>query len=130
MGRRACLVLQVLADEPEEHAVDPLAVAPVRLALDAFPKEARAFRVLDGALVETIDLELEPVVVEVEQEVALEESRRLVRKPAPPEVRMHRQAAQVRDPAALVRDVEAHHPGPAPLAVLFDLDHEPARLLR
>ena len=41
--------LQILAHEPEEDAIDPFAVAPVRLAFDALDK-ARAFRVPDRAL--------------------------------------------------------------------------------
>ena len=36
---------QILGDQTVEHAVDPLAVAPVRLAPDALADEARALGV-------------------------------------------------------------------------------------
>ena len=65
-------LVQVFANQPEENSVDPLPVAQVRLPLHAFANEAGALRVLDRALVEPVDLELEPVEVEVEQEMALE----------------------------------------------------------
>ena len=81
---------------------------------------------LDGALVEPVDLELEPVEVEVEQQMALKETGGVVGQAAAPEVGVHREAAEIRDPAAPVLKVEAHHAGAAPLAVLLDLDHEPA----
>src|SRR5260221_7520345 len=43
--------------------------------------EARPLGVRDRALVEPVDLELEPVVAEVEDQVALEQARCLVRDP-------------------------------------------------
>src|SRR5436853_4451538 len=75
--RRAGSWLQVLAYEPVDHSVDPLAVAVVRLAAYAFLDPARPLGVAHRALVETVDLELQPVVAQVE-EVAVEEPRRLV----------------------------------------------------
>ncbi len=119
-------LVQIFADESEENAVHPLAVAPVRLPLDAFADEAGPLRMLDGALVEPVDLELEPVEVEVEQQMALKETSRVVGQAAAPEVGVHREAAEIRDSAAPVLKVEAHHAGAAPLAVLLDFDHEPA----
>ena len=62
--------------------------------------------------------------------MALEETRRFVRELAPAEVGMDGEAAEVGDPVALVREVEAHRAGAAPLSVLLDLDHEAAGLLR
>jgi hypothetical protein len=78
------------------------------------------------ALVEAVDLELEPVVAEVEDQVPLEQPRGLVGETTAAEVRMHRERAEVRDPAALVGDLEAHQPGRLPV----ELDHEAAELLR
>ena len=53
-------------------------MSPVGLALHAFADEAGTLGVLDRSLVEAIDLELETVVVEVDQEMALEDARSLV----------------------------------------------------
>ena len=71
---------EILADEPEQDAVGPLAVAPVRLALHPFADEADPLGVGDRALVEAVDLQLQPVEAELEQEVALELSRGLLRQ--------------------------------------------------
>ena len=89
-----------------------------------------ALRVLDRALVEAVDLELQPVEVELEQQVALKEPRGLVGEPAATELGMDREPAEIRDAVALVGDVEAHQAGTPPFAVLLDLDHEAAGLLR
>ena len=43
-ARRRGLRIPVFRDQPEEHAVDPAAVAPVGLPADALPREARALR--------------------------------------------------------------------------------------
>ena len=59
---------------------------------------------------------------EVVEQMALEEPRGRVGDLAAAEVRMHGEAAEVRDPAADVAALEAHRPGP--LAV--DLDDEDA----
>ena len=81
------------------------------------------------ALVEAVDLELEPVVSELEQEL-LELARRPVRDAPAAKGRVDREAAEIRDPAAPVGDLEAHHAGRAPFAVVEHLDHEAAVLLR
>src|SRR5439155_7418586 len=117
--------LEVLADQPEDDAVDPLVVAPVRLAADALLDEAGPLGMALGALVEAVDLELEPVEAELEDQVPLEELRRPVGQPPAAKVGMHRERAQVGDPAAPVCDLEAHQA--RRLAV--DLDHEAAELV-
>jgi mannose-6-phosphate isomerase-like protein (cupin superfamily) len=48
---------------------------------------------------------------------------------APAKLREEHEASQVGDAAPAVRDVIPQDPGALPLAVLIDLDHEPARLL-
>ena len=63
-GRDRCpliLGVEVLLDEPEQHAVDPRVVAPVRLAADALADPSGALRVAQRALVEAVDLHLEPM---------------------------------------------------------------------
>src|SRR6185312_11986026 len=118
--------LQILSDQPVDHAVDPRAVPVVRLSAYAFADEARALRVPLGPLVEAVDLELQPVKAELVDQVLLEEARRLVGEPPAAEVGMHRQGAEVRDPAPRVRDLEAHQAG----RLAVGLDHEAAELLR
>ena len=78
------------------------------------------------ALVEPVDLELEPVQAEVEQQVALKELRRLVGKTAAAKIRMNREISEVRNPRAAVNELEAHRAGASPVGVLLDLDHEAA----
>ena len=72
---------------PSTHSL----VAPVRLAAHALAHEAGALGVAHRALVEAVDLELEAVEAEVEDQVALEEPRRVVGEPAAPEVRVDRE---------------------------------------
>src|SRR5207248_932683 len=74
---RETSVVDVFENQAVNHAVDPLAVAVVRLAAYTFLDPARPFGVAHRALVEAVDLELQPVVAEVE-EVALEGPRRVV----------------------------------------------------
>src|SRR6266536_1052917 len=122
--------LEIFRDQAVHHAVHPLAVALVGLAADALPNEPGPLGVAQGSLVEAVDLELEPVVAQLEEEVALEEARRPVREPPATEVGVDRQRAEVRDPAAAVGEVEAHQPRTVPVAAVLDLDHEAAELLR
>ena len=75
--------LEVLLDEAEQHAVDPLAVPPVRLAADALAHPPRPLGVAQRALVEAVDLHLDPVEAELAKQVALERPRR-VDADAPP----------------------------------------------
>src|SRR6266516_1754190 len=102
------LRVKVLAYEPEEHGVLPLAVPQVRLPLHALADEARALRVAERALVEGVDLELEPVQAEVDEQVPLELPGGVVRDSATAEVRVDGEPAQARDPRPGVRQLEAH----------------------
>src|SRR5207249_622292 len=77
---------EILPDQAVEHAVHPLAVAVVGLAADSLAHEAGPLGVAQRPLVEAVDLELEPVVTVVEEEVPLEDARRAVRDPPAPEV--------------------------------------------
>src|ERR687884_171647 len=126
------LPLEILPQQRVEHAVDPVAVPPVGPPPDALADEADPLRVAHRPLVEAVDLELQPVVVEVEEEVPAEDARRLVGEPPPAELRMHREPEQVRDPAPAVRHLERHAPGalPARARSVVDLDHEAPVLLR
>src|SRR6266508_2294387 len=128
-GALLSLPFQIFAQEAEQHAVYPLVVPPVGLALDSLAHESGPLGVLNRALIEAIDLELQPVIAEVEEEVALKDPRSVVGKAPPAKGRMDGEPAEVRDPAAAVREVETHDARSAPLAVLFDLDHESPALL-
>src|SRR5919197_1480043 len=120
------LRFEILADDAVDHTVDPLVVAPVRLAAHSFANEPGPLGVALRALVEAVDLELQPVVAEVVDQVPLEEARRLVGEAPAAEVGMHRERAEVGDPASAVRDLEAHQARALPV----ELDHEAAELLR
>jgi hypothetical protein len=113
---------EVLLDEGEEHAVDPGAVAQVGLAPDALAREAGALRVRDRPLVERVDLELQAVVAELVDQVALQEPRGFVRDPPAAEARVDGEAADLRDPAALVDPFVPERAG----ALAVRLDHEPS----
>src|SRR6266542_1474333 len=115
--------LEIVRDQTVDHAVHPIAVALVGLAADALLNEPGPLGVAQGSLVEAVDLELEPVVAQLEEEVALEEARRPVREPPATEVGVDRQRAAV-------GEVEAHQPRTVPVAAVLDLDHEAAELLR
>ena len=82
-------------------------MAVVGLPPSPLAHEAGALRMLDRALVEAVDLELEPVVAEVVDEVALEDPGGLVGDPAAAVVGVDGQAAQARDPAAPARSPSA-----------------------
>src|SRR2546428_4353025 len=120
--RRRLLVRKVLLQQREEHGVLPLAGLQVRLALQPLAHEPRALGVRDRALVEAVDLELDPVESKVDEQVTLEAARHLVAEPPPAEARMDREASGLGDPAALVASVEPD----AARSLTVDLDHEPA----
>ena len=103
-------LLEVFADDAVHHAVDPLALAHVRLALHAFLDPTGAFGVALRPLVEPVDGHLETVVAEVEDEVALEEPRALVGESASAEGRVHGEAAAARDPVPRADAVERERP--------------------
>src|SRR5437016_2068843 len=83
----------------------------------------------DRPLVEPVDLELEPVVAEVEDQVPLQEPCGRVPDAPPAEVRVDGEPLQELDPAAAVPQLEAEHAGPLPFTAILRVDHEPAELL-
>src|SRR5437588_3383582 len=124
------LPLEILPQQPVENAVDPVAVPPVRPPPDALAHEADPLRVVHRALVEAVDLELEPVVVEVEEEVSVEHPRGLVRDSPAAEARMDGEPAEMCDPAPAVLHLELHASGELPPRAVVDLDHEPPVVVR
>ncbi len=127
--RRAGLTAQarveVLRDEPEQHAVDPLVVAPVRLAPHALADPPGALGVPERALVEPVDLHLDPMEAEVAEEVTLDRPSGLDADALPPEARVDREPADRGDPRAPVHAL----PGRRPRRFPVDLDDEhPERL--
>src|SRR5665213_2434547 len=103
----SCRILQLIAQQSEKHRVLPLPVLQIRLALDALAHVTGALRLRDRALVEAVDLQLDPVQVEVDEQMALELAHGLVADPAAAEARMDREPPRLRDPAALVDEAEA-----------------------
>src|SRR4029453_4317389 len=84
----------------------------------------------DRTLIEGVALELEPVEVEVEDQVPLEEARGFVRELATPIVGVDSEPAEAGDPIPLVDRGESHLSGARPFVIVRPLDHEAARLLR
>src|SRR4249919_1488503 len=117
---------ELLGEKAVQDAVDPLVVAPVRPSAHALAREAGAFGVAHGALVEPVDLHLHAVIAEVVEEVALEESRGSVGHLRATEVGVDRKTAEVCDPASSVPPFEAHRPG----ALAVRLDDEDAEGIR
>src|SRR5215204_3906144 len=116
--------LEVLADEPEDDAVDPLVVTPVRLSLDALLDEPRSLEMADGAVVEPVALELHTMEVEVENQVARHEFGRLRGEAASPEVGMEHDSVELSDAAPPVAGREGHRACRPRAAVPLDLDHK------
>src|SRR5581483_10345770 len=117
---------QILREQRVEDRVDPLAFPEIGAPLPPLPHVADPVGVGAGALVEGVDLELEPVEAELVEQEALELPRRVVRDPPAAEARVDGEALDPRDPVPLVRDVKAERA--RRLAV--DLDHEAAERLR
>src|SRR4051794_3586896 len=90
-------LLEVLGEERVEDRVDPLAVLEIRLSFPALADEADALAVRAGALVEGVDLELQPVVAELLEQEPLEQPRRLVGEPAAAKARMDREPLEPGD---------------------------------
>src|SRR4051812_12336131 len=67
---------------------------------------------------------------EVVEQVPLQLPCRLVGDPAAAEIRVRREAPEIRDLAPLVCDVESHRTGALPVVSVRRLDHEPAALKR
>ncbi len=93
----------------EERAVDPAAVTPISLSPHTLAEKADTFGVPLRPIVEPVDLELEPVVAEIQNEMPLQEARGLVGHALPTEVRMDGQALEVSDPRTAVLLLEAQH---------------------
>ena len=93
-ARRVSL-LEILLQQGEQHSVLPLPVPEVRAPLDAFPHEAGTLGVADRSLVESVAGELETMEAELEDQVALQELRRLGGDPAAAERREDGEAAEV-----------------------------------
>jgi DNA-binding transcriptional ArsR family regulator len=74
-ARRLSRRVEVLLDDRVEHPVDPAVPLTVRLSLDALANVARSLCVALGALVEAVDLELEPVEAALADQVVLQEPR-------------------------------------------------------
>src|SRR3990170_1232802 len=125
-GARAAGALEILGNEAVEDAVHPLLVPPVRLAAHALADVAGQLGVPLRALVEPVDLELEPVEAELEEEVALDLPGGLDADLPPAEVGVHGEPAEARDPAPLVDSLEGHRAGRPPV----NLDHQHAARLR
>ncbi len=100
-------------------------MAEVRATLDALADEPRTLGVSLRALVEAVDLELEPVVAKLEKQVALKKPGRLVGSTTTAERRHDREPADASDAAALVHTLEAHRT----CALAADLDDEAAERL-
>ena len=114
--------VEIISHEREQHAVCPGAVAPVGLSPHTLAPEADALGVPLRPLVEPVDLELETVVAEIPNEMALQHARRLVGHALPAVVRMDCQALEVSNPRTAVLNLEPHHARTR--AVHFD--HEPS----
>src|SRR5262249_5452918 len=123
---RVTSFVQIFAHQPVENTIHPLAVPPIAATPQAFLHEAPPLGVTLRPLVETVDLELQTMEIELEQQVALEDPRRAVGEPAPAEVRMDREIPEIRDPGAAVREREAERACALPLGAVLDLDHEAA----
>ena len=63
---------EILLDDRVEHAVDPAVVVAIRLSLDALADVAGSLGMADCALVEAVDLQLEPVEAALADQVVLQ----------------------------------------------------------
>src|SRR5581483_5755647 len=124
--RQRSAILEILGHEPVEDAVDPTAVASVRLPAHPFPDEADALGEALRALVEAVDLELEPVVAEHAEQLVAQEPRRLGGDASAAVTRVDGEAGELRDPAASVHGRELDNAD----ALTGALDDEEAELSR
>src|SRR6187401_1360132 len=74
-SRASLLLGELVGEHAVEDAVDPLLVAPVRLAAGPLAREARSLGVTHRTFVEAVDLHLYSVKAELAEEVTLEEAR-------------------------------------------------------
>lgn len=114
--------LEIISHEREQRAVGPGAVTPVGLSPHTLAQEADTLGMPLRPLVEPVDLELETVVAEIPNEMALQHARRLVGYAVPAVVRMDCQALEMSDPRTAVLHLEPHHAGTGTV----HLDDEPA----
>ena len=108
-------VAEILTKEPEEHAVDPGAVPPVRLAPHSLADKARSLRMADRPLVEAVDLEPRAGGSRGRRSDVAGKASRRVCEIASPGVRVDCQPAEARDAttrrsAARRRSVPARAP--------------------
>jgi hypothetical protein len=101
-------------------------VPEVGAALNALAHEADALRMPDRTIVEPVGGELEPVVAELQEQVLLEESRRVVRDTTAAKVGMDCEASEPRNSVRLAPLFESHRAGARTVA----FDDEPAEPLR
>src|SRR4051812_49133250 len=102
----SCRIVELLTQQPEEHGILPLAVPPVRLALDTLAHVAGALRLRDCALVEAVDLEPDTMQIEVDEEMPLEDADRRVADAPAAEARLDGEPSRLGDPVGLVHDME------------------------
>jgi len=95
-------------------------VTPVGLSPHALAPKADALGVSLRPFVEPVDLELEPVVAEIPNEMALQQSGRLVGHALPTVVRMDCETLEVSDSRTAVLHLEAQHARTSTV----HLDHE------
>jgi hypothetical protein len=112
------LPAQVFPQQGEQHRVLPLAELQVRLPLHPFPDVPAPLGVADRTRVEAVDLQLDPVEVEVEEQEALKGASGLHPHATAAKARLDREPARFGDPIALVDRAEGDAAGP--LAVRFD----------
>jgi hypothetical protein len=112
--------VEIISHEREERAVGPGAVTPVGPSPHALVQKADALGVSLRPFVETVDLELEPVVAEIPNEMALQQSGRVVGHALPTVVRMDCETLEVSNPRTAVLHLEAHYARTSTV----HLDHE------
>src|SRR5215210_8003326 len=96
-------------------------MAEIGLALDAFAHEACSLGVSHRPFVESVDLELQPVVAELVEEMPLKEPGGLVGNAPAAKGGMNCEPLQVCDLRPTVPELEAQHTR----ALAVHLDHEP-----
>ena len=118
----ASCVRQLFLQQREEHGVLPLAALQVRAPLHALADIAAALGMRERALVEAVDLQLDAMEAEIDEQMPLEEPRRVDADATSAKARVDREAAGLDDSVALVDAVECDAAG----GLSVDLDHEPA----
>src|SRR5438094_4255990 len=86
---------EILGDDTVEDPVGPAVAVAVGLATHTLARVPRKLRMPLSALVEAVDLELEPVEPEIDDQVALEQACRLDPDPPAAEPRIDGEPAKV-----------------------------------